>query len=75
MLPAMETEARSLRRHRELAGLSQAALADRSGVSQTRISELELGANIRPTTAKALADALGVPLTDIARPEPVEAAG
>ena len=68
----MQTASRSLRQHRELAGLSQAGLAARSGVSQTRISELELGANIRPTTAKALADALGVPITDIARPDPVE---
>lgn len=42
------------------------SLADASGVSQQRISELEAGpVPIRPTTARALADALACSVADL----------
>lgn len=48
---------------RVLAGLSQAELARRSGVSQGHISELERGdKNASPKTIKKLAEALAVPM-------------
>lgn len=57
---------------RERTGLTQLALAQASGVSQGRLSELEAGTlNVRPGTVRKLADALQVPTTaiTIARPE------
>lgn len=55
-----------LRKRREQSGHSGHTLAEVSGVSQPRISELETGAiPIRPTTARRLADALGVEIPDI----------
>lgn len=59
---------------RERSGLTQTALARASGVSQGRISELEMGdregrpLDARPSTAKSLADALDVPLLAIIVP-------
>lgn len=59
---------------RERSGLTQTELARRSGVSQGRISELEHGdrhgdgLEARPSTARALADALEVPILAIATP-------
>lgn len=50
---------------RERTGLSQSELSRRTKpkVSQGRISEIESKAtNVRPATAKAIADALDVPL-------------
>lgn len=48
---------------RVLAGLSQAELARRSGVSQGHISELERGdKKASPRTIKRLAEALAVPM-------------
>lgn len=53
----------SLTAIRERSGLTQSDLARSTGVSQGRISELESGSlNVRPATAKALADALAVPV-------------
>jgi transcriptional regulator with XRE-family HTH domain len=64
-----------LKRLREEAGLTQAELSERSGLSQTGISDLEQGLN-QPTlkTAQALAKALGVNCTafDDADDEPEE---
>lgn len=49
---------------RQHAGLTQTELAQQTGVSQGRISELEAGnLRVRPTTVKALSDALRVPTT------------
>lgn len=49
---------------RERSGLTQTELAEQTGVSQGRISELESGQrNVRPGTVKALADALKIPVT------------
>jgi transcriptional regulator with XRE-family HTH domain len=48
---------------RILAGMSQAELSRRSGVSQGHISDLESGArNASPKTIKKLAEALAVPM-------------
>jgi len=47
---------------RERSGLTQTELAEQTGVSQGRISELESGQrNVRPGTVKALAEALKIP--------------
>ena len=58
-------------------GLSQLALAEQTGISQGRISELEAGDKkrdgaplpVKPATAKRLAEALQVPTTAITVPE------
>lgn len=61
---------------RERSGLTQSALARASGVSQSRISELERGdvdgcpLPAWPTTVRALADALQVPILALAAPWP-----
>jgi predicted ATPase/DNA-binding XRE family transcriptional regulator len=51
-----------LRRYRELAGLTQEALAQRAALSARGISDLERGARLapRPDTVAALAEALGL---------------
>jgi predicted ATPase/transcriptional regulator with XRE-family HTH domain len=51
-----------LRRHRLAAGLSQAELAERAGLSPDSVGALEAGrrANPRPFTVRALADALSL---------------
>jgi len=58
------TLAEQVRRHRVAARLTQAELAERAGVSERAISDIERGlrARVYPVTARALADALG--LTD-----------
>lgn len=59
---------RNLRRLREDALLSRAQLAQLSGVSEAAISKIEFSKTERPyrRTVKALSDALGVDLNDIA---------
>lgn len=52
-----ELRIRELRQH---LGLSQSALADKSGVPQTTISAIESGTNLTYETAKKLSKALGV---------------
>ncbi|AJO74739.1 transcriptional regulator [Lactiplantibacillus plantarum] len=49
-----------IRELRQKLGLSQSALADKSGVPQTTISAIESGTNLTYETAKKLARALGV---------------
>ncbi|GEP71985.1 hypothetical protein FD12_GL001584 [Lentilactobacillus rapi DSM 19907 = JCM 15042] len=49
-----------IRELRQAMGLSQSALADKSGVPQTTISAIESGTNLTYETAKKLAKALGV---------------
>lgn len=52
----------ALKAIREKDGHSQLSLAARSGVAQAHISRLEREpVDVRPTTLKRLADALGVP--------------
>jgi transcriptional regulator with XRE-family HTH domain len=54
-----------LREWREAMGETQATLSERSGVAEHTISRIEHGASLRPTTARKLADALGVAVTDL----------
>lgn len=59
----------NLRRHRGAAGLSQAALAERSGISRRTIIKLEAGeANISLSGLDRLAEALGVTFVDLVAP-------
>ena len=70
----------TLKALREASGLSQVALSAATGgvVSQGRISELEAGDKrrggapvaVRPETAKALADALSLPIVALTVPDP-----
>ncbi|MDQ3694472.1 MAG: helix-turn-helix domain-containing protein [Chloroflexota bacterium] len=57
---------RLLRRHREAAALSQAGLAERAGLSERGISDLERGRrkNPRLETVRLLAEALGLAADD-----------
>jgi transcriptional regulator with XRE-family HTH domain len=50
----------ALRRLRVEAALSQRDLADRAGVTQTTIVKAEAGHEVRPSTVRRLAKALGV---------------
>lgn len=61
----MELPNLKLARHR--AGLSQRELAERSGVSRVSLGKLERGQTVaRPTTARKLAEALGVNVAALA---------
>jgi len=46
-------------------GLSQRELAARAGVTNTSVSKLEHGGNLRPATLKKIADVLGVKPMDL----------
>ena len=48
-------------------GLSQRALAQRAGLSQTSIWKIERGGGANPATLKKLADVLGVRPTDLVK--------
>lgn len=57
----------TLRVYRDLRGLTQAALADRAGVSRVTVTEIETGRKQGSVaTLRALADALEVTLDDLA---------
>jgi transcriptional regulator with XRE-family HTH domain len=57
-----------LRRKREDAGMSQAEMADETGISQQLISRTELGSRrITLATLRAFARALGLKVSDLAR--------
>lgn len=49
-----------LRRIREEQALTQRQLAERSSITQATIVHAEKGGDVRPTTLRRLADALGV---------------
>lgn len=56
----------ALKTIRELAGLSQAELSRRTGISQGHISQIEAGQKKpRPRTVHTLAAALGVPIASL----------
>ena len=56
----------TVKKYRELSGLSRAALAEKSGLHQTYIGLLERGQRSpNLDTAKAIADALGVRLAKL----------
>ncbi|MBO9099470.1 MULTISPECIES: LexA family protein [unclassified Rhizobium] len=61
----MPSIAENMKRLRALRGLSQAALAERSGVSQQLISQLENGKNAKTTELPSLAAALDVGVHEI----------
>jgi transcriptional regulator with XRE-family HTH domain len=69
----LATNGAKIRRERQLAGLTLQNLADRSGVSQSRLSSVEngRGGSLRPPTLKAVAEALGLTVADLVI-EPVE---
>ncbi|WP_444459861.1 helix-turn-helix transcriptional regulator [Rhodobacter capsulatus] len=57
----------ALRVYRDLRGLTQAALAEKSGVKRVTVAEIETGRKQGSiATLRALADALGVSLDDLA---------
>jgi transcriptional regulator with XRE-family HTH domain len=60
-----------LREWREAMGETQATLGERSGVAEHTISRIEHGASLRPTTARKLADALGVAVADLMERPPI----
>ena len=60
-----------LRDWREAMGETQVTLADKSGVAEHTISRIEHGASLRPTTARKLADALGLAVADLMESPPV----
>jgi len=63
----MRIKPAALRAARQRRGHTVTALAELSGVSKQRISDLESSAvGVMPPTAKRLADALGVDIEDIA---------
>ena len=67
MVPGMRSKPAALRAARQRQGHTVTALAELSGVSKQRISDLESSAvGSMPPTAKRLADALGVDIEDIA---------
>ena len=58
----------ALRVYRDLRGLTQAALAEKSGVKRVTVAEIETGRKQGSiATLRALADALGVSLDDLAQ--------
>ena len=58
----------ALRVYRDLRGLTQAALAEKSGVKRVTVAEIETGRKHGSiATLRALADALGVSLDDLAQ--------
>ncbi|MDG4768862.1 helix-turn-helix transcriptional regulator [Solwaraspora sp. WMMD792] len=59
----------ALRRHRVASGLSRPALAKAAGISPSHLAELENNTrNAGPRTLVALAEALGVPASDLMPP-------
>jgi transcriptional regulator with XRE-family HTH domain len=65
-----------LKEWREARGETQVTLGERAGVSQHTILRIEHGEELRPPTARKLADALGVDITDLlASPPAAQLAG
>jgi transcriptional regulator with XRE-family HTH domain len=67
----MQADGKLIRRMREERGFSLRPFAEKSGTHFTNLSRIENGTrHPRPQTLKRIADALGVPITDIATHEP-----
>jgi transcriptional regulator with XRE-family HTH domain len=63
-----ETIAENMKRWRQARGLSQRALADKTGLTYVHIARLELAqSNPRLSTLERLAEALGVDAVDLLR--------
>lgn len=54
-----------IREARVARGLSQLELADRAGVRQATISNVERGQSCRPSTLRQISLALGIPLSEV----------
>ena len=67
MLATVASTGEKLKRERRGAGLTQAELAESSGVAQSTIAQIEGGArpNPHPRTLKKLAEALGLRTRDL----------
>lgn len=64
----LDHEPEAVRYAREMAGLSQAALAERIGKSISLVSEIESGSrNATPSTLRLLATALNCPIVVLQR--------
>lgn len=59
-----------LREWREAFGTTQSELSGAAGVSEHTISRIEHGAELRPNTARRLAEALGVTVADLIEKPP-----
>ena len=65
-----------IRAERDRRGLSQEALADLAGLSRTHVGEVERGeVGLSFSTLEAVADGLGMPLSDIIREYEQRSAG
>jgi transcriptional regulator with XRE-family HTH domain len=60
-----------LREWREASGETQVSLAEISGVSEFTIIRSEHGESLRPSTAKKLAEAMGIEVFDLMDNPPV----
>lgn len=71
----LDQDPQKVRRRRYEAGLTQKALAEKSGVSSTYLCGIERGArNASPVALSRLADALGCKVADLMPDLPVKAA-
>ncbi len=61
----MPTNGAAIRYHRQVAGWTVTALAQRANVSIGYLSKLEHGKNATPPVLKRIADALGVTVGDL----------
>lgn len=61
----VRAQADRIREARVAAGMSQLALADKAGVRQATISNVENGASCRPSTLRNIALVLGLPLNEV----------
>ena len=61
----MRLDEDTVRGTRERLGLTLAMVARRAGTSKNTVMSAEHGADIRPTTARKIAEALGVDITDL----------
>src|SRR5690349_5475828 len=55
----------NLKSQRERSALSQGELAEKAGMNRLSVSRIEAGRDVHPSTARKLAEALGVPPADL----------
>ena len=60
-----------LKEWRETSGETQVSLAERAGVTQYTVLRAEHGENMRPSTARRLAEVLGITVSDLQEEPPV----
>jgi len=69
-VPAVEVDVNKLKRLRINQGLTQRALAERAGISNTSLWKIERGGGATAPTLKKLADVLNVEAADLLRDWP-----